>query len=738
MRTDLWSPLPGPRLYGYTDEVSCRPGSTLSVMAGLGNVEPPAAATARIDVVRLRHGDANPAGPGYLASDLDWGQPAAVELEPRASGRGSYLVVDDHPDLRPSGPFTLALWYLPTLRDGRWEALAAKWTAGNLAYAIFLTGQGCLTTAISCDGRTAGWATGRQEVVEGRWQFVALAFDPASGRAEVHQALDPAGPIETARRELPARPLHQGDGPLLFAASPHPASPDAGRWAHLNGKLSDPVLLAGALDAGAAARLASGDDPAGLAPVLAHWSFADEVCSVRVPDRCGRHDARALNAPSRAVTGPRFDGLSTRLYTDRRDQYAAIHFHDDDLDDPEWPVTLSVEIPTDAESGLHAVRLRLDDDVLHLPFVVPPATRAADVAVLIPTLSWQAYRSNREAFSTSEDGVRDPGLCLYDLHRDRSIVYHVSRRAPSRSGQPTFVGDWGAHAVASDLYLLDWLEHEGIAHDAYCDEDLHHGGAGILDGYRCLILGAHPEYWTGAMLDALEDYLDAGGRVMYLGGNGLFWVTSIHPERPWLLEVRKCRPGDNNHPISAPGEYQHATTLELGGLWSARGRPPRRLVGVETSTSVFVHARGRWGYERTPATADPRYAFVFDGVEEDPIGAYGLNLGSAAAVEMDCIGEWPWRDAEPPVLLARACHPEFLAMTRPELLAPQAADLTLRVGPRGSAVFSAGSIAWTGSLSHRRYENGVARITRNVLRRFLERPPGMSVIEEADTAGREL
>jgi N,N-dimethylformamidase len=39
--------------------------------------------------------------------------------------------------------------------------------------------------------------------------------------------------------------------------------------------------------------------------------------------------------------------------------------------------------------------------------------------------------------------------------------------------------------------------------------------------------------------------------------------------------------------------------------------------------------------------------------------------------------------------------------------------------PNGGAVFSTGSIAWAGSLSHNGYENNVARITTNVLRRFL-------------------
>jgi hypothetical protein len=47
------------------------------------------------------------------------------------------------------------------------------------------------------------------------------------------------------------------------------------------------------------------------------------------------------------------------------------------------------------------------------------------------------------------------------------------------------------------------------------------------------------------------------------------------------------------------------------------------------------------------------------------------------------------------------------------------AEMTYRDVPGGGALFAVGSISWTGSLSHKGYENNVARISTNVLRRFL-------------------
>jgi N,N-dimethylformamidase len=48
------------------------------------------------------------------------------------------------------------------------------------------------------------------------------------------------------------------------------------------------------------------------------------------------------------------------------------------------------------------------------------------------------------------------------------------------------------------------------------------------------------------------------------------------------------------------------------------------------------------------------------------------------------------------------------------------ADLVYMSFPGGGGVFSTGSIAWTGSLSHNGYDNNVSAITANVLGRFLD------------------
>jgi hypothetical protein len=44
-------------------------------------------------------------------------------------------------------------------------------------------------------------------------------------------------------------------------------------------------------------------------------------------------------------------------------------------------------------------------------------------------------------------------------------------------------------------------------------------------------------------------------------------------------------------------------------------------------------------------------------------------------------------------------------------------------GPCGGAVFSVGSIAWAASLATNGYDNDLAKLTDNVLRRFVDPAP---------------
>jgi N,N-dimethylformamidase len=183
---------------------------------------------------------------------------------------------------------------------------------------------------------------------------------------------------------------------------------------------------------------------------------------------------------------------------------------------------------------------------------------------------------------------------------------------------------------------------------------------------------------------------------------------------------------------AVPGEYHHSTTGELGGLWRERQRAPQKYGGV--GFTAQGNGRGR-PYLRTPASFDPRAAWIFEGVGPDEvIGDFGLVLGAAGGYEVDradvSLGT-------PPHALVVAVATGFSDLYQHVVEEVEQAD-SMQGGtvnplvrgevvfyelPAGGAVFATGSISWCGSLSHDGYANNVSRVTANVLRRFLDPRP---------------
>jgi N,N-dimethylformamidase len=346
-----------------------------------------------------------------------------------------------------------------------------------------------------------------------------------------------------------------------------------------------------------------------------------------------------------------------------------------------------------------------------------------------------AYRARVAAWGArpwTPDEHQEYGLSTYNYHHDGSGIAYSSRLRPIlnlRSGFLAYVDPRGSGVrhLPADLYLLAWLERMGHRYDVVTDEDLHAEGLQLLAPYRVVIAPTHPEYQSLRTLDALTAYLERGGRLMYLGGNGYYWRVAAHPAVPGALEVRRAEGGIRAW-AAEPGEYFMSFDGQYGGLWRRNGRPPQQLVGVGfTSQGPF---EGSY-YRRLPASRDPRVAWIFEGIADEILGDFGVSGGGAAGFELD---RADGRLGTPPhaVVLASSENHDLqkFVLVPEEWLTHVAtwpgdppdklirADMVYFETPNGGAVFSVGSITFCGSLSHEGYRNNISRITDNVLRRF--------------------
>ncbi len=459
-----------------------------------------------------------------------------------------------------------------------------------------------------------------------------------------------------------------------------------------------------------------------------------------VQDLSGTSTLSCVQRPYTAARGLRWDGRShSPIHTPSH--YTALHLNSDTLLDAHWTETLRWDIPIDLPSGCYAFRLGSINspgvDFRYATFFVSAASRPRNpIAVLIPTFSYLAYSNAIEEMrgpvvtdvphpdEIALDGVHPAyGRSLYERHPDGQSVQYCSSRRPMLSVSPSH-RPW---QFVADTWLLDWLERAGHSFDVITDHDLHGAGMGALEGYAVVVTGHHPEYWTTSMWDGLWTYLNAGGRMLYLGGNGLYWRTAFD-ESTDAIEVRRAEDGTRPS-IATPGEYYCAFTGEYGGLWRRLGRPPQQIVGVGMAAQGFDHA----AHFRKAVDADaPEVAFVFDGVAHDTFGHTGWLGGGASGWEIDRIdvdlgtpeGHW-WlarSDGHAPSMLRT--KEELLSFIPPFRDAKARSDVALTpVGP--GDVFAVGSMTWVGSL-HGKTEHettDVAKITGNVIRRFLDPTP---------------
>lgn len=705
-------------LVGYLDRWSVRPGETVAV-----KVSSQLATATEAELVRIRCADPNPDGPGLRIKPV--ARLGSFPPVPQPVQAGSCGVVElDTPFTLPD-PCTLVVRVQPRLLDGRVQTVM---DLGGLRLLVAPGGAALVAGDQVCGSGTP--------MVEGRWYELRCVF--AAGRVRLVQtALQPSWGVADSG---------EGEG----ACIPPPlrrillgARADGTGWTDvLDGRLEDPAILVEALHDAAPL------DP-GRHALLAWWDFSDGISTERFSDR-GPHGWHGVfhNVPTRGVRGSRWSGAETCWRHAPRD-YAAVHFHADDLYDCGWATTFEWTVPEGLRSGVYGIRLRSDgghEDIVPVWVLPPKGTATARIAFLASTFTYQAYANHRR-FNTDAayrdrqaawganphhpDDHPEYGASTYNRHPDNTGISLSSMRRPMLTVRPGFLTfndakGSGLRHFPADSHLTDWMEGMAFEYDVITDHDLDREGEALLEPYAVVLTGSHPEYHTPRTLDALGAYTAAGGRLMYLGGNGFYWRIATSDEIPDTIEVRRAEGGIRAWSTET-GEGHHQLDGAYGGLWRRQGRPPQALAGVGFSAQGLFEGSH---YRRVDTEAE--CAWVFAGVGGATFGHAGLSGGGAAGFELD---RADLRLGTPPntVILARSeGHQRHFVAVPEELLSHVntetgenpadliRAEMVLFETANGGGVFATGSITWCGALPIDNYDNDVSRIMVNVLRRFSE------------------
>jgi N,N-dimethylformamidase len=703
-------------LIGYLSSLSCRAGESVDVM--ISSPEP----NVTVDFVRLLHGDENPQGPGFLYEQIDAVPPMAVAATEMDTPIGSYAQSGEPIDVSSQLDVTISAWPTTSLKD-RPQAIVSF---PDLGLCLSLA-RGILT--LKSHDRVLVSST--MPLNDRVWYAIGFVVQSDKSTLSITELADGGG----VKRQFDdicgnGAPV-SGRSVMLFAASRL-----VGKGQQIfaeqvfNGKLAAPVIK---LDS----------------EKVLSWDLSREMDKQAVPaTTAGAPELRLVNAPTRAMTGPAWDG-SVYAWTQNPQHYDAIHFHDDDLTDAKWPVAATVKVPQDLKSGVYAVRLQAQNlPADYIPLAVRPSSAgtASKIVLILGTFTYAAYANERLTATDFEQPSEIPvrtgpwealseahpewGKSSYDHHSDGSGVAYSSMLRPVVNYRPTY-RFWGFDAprsFSSDLYIVYFLHQLGMPFDVITEHDLALEPETILAPYQTVIVSTHPEYYSGPMLDAYEAHVARGGGLLYLGGNGFYWVTTLLPGLHHVTEVRKSE--GLRHWDAEPGERYHASTGELGGIWRSRGRSAHRIFGVGMAGHGWD--RKSPGYRRSPASYRDDLAWVFEGIDDEVIGDFGLIMNGTAGDEIDRIDYRYGTPADTIVLASSEPHSEWYVPIPEDVTTVSnfinathnkgvRSDITLIEHASGGAVFSVGSMTFAGALPINGGDNNVARLLRNIVTNFTAR-----------------
>ena len=160
------------KIFGYADKISVKPGETISF-----HVHADGTTQADAQLVRLIHGDAHPAGPGYKEEEIDCVLNGKWAVRKQYTQVGSFLTVDDpERKLALDGSFTICTFVYPNKSgEGLRQCLLGRWDAfGNRGYGLWLNPAGLLEFGYG-DGSEVDYVDGEVPLLKGNWYFVTAS-----------------------------------------------------------------------------------------------------------------------------------------------------------------------------------------------------------------------------------------------------------------------------------------------------------------------------------------------------------------------------------------------------------------------------------------------------------------------------------------------------------------------------------------------------------------------------------
>ena len=355
----------------------------------------------------------------------------------------------------------------------------------------------------------------------------------------------------------------------------------------------------------------------------------------------------------------------------------------------DWSVSWTAEMGDDWVSGLYLAVFTTTTSRwrTYAPFVVTDADRRADICVVVPFATYQAYN-----------------LWPIDNVRGRSLYYSFvdgERSAVNRATKVSFDRPYGEtglpHQLEFDRHVIMWAEEQGYDLTYVSNLDVHQGSVKPAE-YRAVIHSGHDEYWTREMRAVTVAAIEVGTSYAFLSANTMYWQVRLEP----AADGRALRTLVCYKTTPDPDKRAGRATTKWRTGAPGPGSAEQMVLGVQYRAMVpkvsplVVASAEHWFWQGTGAADGDSMPGLIGGEADDVDSRYGRPTGMTQTL----------LSASPYTMINGTEQVQTTSVCEAE---------------DGTLVFTAGTFLWGFGLSsdHSRDER-LRAATGNLVRRMLQ------------------
>ena len=270
---------------------------------------------------------------------------------------------------------------------------------------------------------------------------------------------------------------------------------------------------------------------------------------------------------------------------------------DSSVEGCDWVPSFELVIDPNWKSGFYFVQLEDSDGEISEAFFVVRARERKHALFVLATSTWNAYNTwggpsyYTGGYVTSLKRPLPHGfLSKKEPERHRIARYKSWSKEDARAFVAEGYNDWSMAAGWANWELLftQWAESSGYDLGYAVSQDLDQF-SDLLSDVPLYISVGHDEYWSEAMRDSVEDFVERGGKAAFLSGNTSFWQVRFEND---YRQMRGYKANMTKDPL-----YDGEKCSTLATMWSDPliDRPESQMTGVSFS---------RGGYANMPNAPD--------------------------------------------------------------------------------------------------------------------------------------